>query len=181
MDAGTPDEILAHRAAFGDRVAFEALLRRHYDRIFRLAWRMTGSRPDAEDVAQDVCCALVDRISSFRGEARFTTWLTGVVINACKDRGRRSSTFARLRTAFGVWSANAQGPDGRSLFDRSVLTDSLKKLDPGLLDAVVLVAGEGLSHAEAAQVLGVKEATVSWRMHEARKRLGKLLEADVHG
>lgn len=181
MDAGTPDEPLAHRTALGDREAFEALLRRHYDRIFRVAWRMTGSRHDAEDVAQDVCCALVDRIASYRGEARFTTWLTGVVINACRDRGRRSTTFSRLKSAFGVWSANAPPPDGRSLFERSVLTDGLKRLEAGLLDAVVLVAGEGLSHAEAAQVLGIKESTVSWRMHEARKKLGKLLEEDVHG
>jgi RNA polymerase sigma-70 factor (ECF subfamily) len=181
MEAATPDEALAQRAATGDRAAFEALLRRHYDRIFRLAWRMTGSRQDAEDVAQDVCCALVDRISSFRGEARFTTWLTGVTINACRDRGRRSSTFARLKDAFGVWTANAQQPDGRSLFERSVLTDGLKRLEAGLLDAVILVAGEGLSHAEAARVLGVKESTVSWRMHEARKKLGRLLEEDVHG
>ena len=58
-----PDRDLVDRAAAGDRNAFEALLRRHYDRIHRVAWRLTGSRVDAEDIAQDVCCALVGKIA----------------------------------------------------------------------------------------------------------------------
>src|SRR5215470_5177967 len=80
--ADDPDRDLVDRAAGGDRAAFEALLRRHYDRIHRVAWRVTGSRSDAQDIAQDVCCALVEKIGSFKGEARFTTWLVGIVVNA---------------------------------------------------------------------------------------------------
>ena len=74
--AGDPDAGLVAAAAAGDRSAFEALLRSHYDRIHGLAWQLTGSRADADDVAQDVCCALVEKIGSFRGEAKFSTWLT---------------------------------------------------------------------------------------------------------
>ena len=59
----------------GNRDAFETLLRAHYDRIHGLAWQLTGSRADADDIAQDVCCTLVEKIGSFRGEAKFTTWL----------------------------------------------------------------------------------------------------------
>ena len=54
----TPDETLAEAAAGGDRAAFAVLLGRHYDRIFALAFRLTGSRADAEDLAQEICAAL---------------------------------------------------------------------------------------------------------------------------
>src|SRR5262245_29016844 len=78
--AADPDADLVAKASGGDRGAFETLLRRHYDRIHRVAGRLTGSTADAEDVAQEVCCALVEKIASFRGEARFTTWLYGIVV-----------------------------------------------------------------------------------------------------
>ena len=68
-----PDSELVARAQAGERAAFEALLRRHYERMHRLAWRMTGSRHDADDVVQEVCCALVGKLGGFRHEARFTT------------------------------------------------------------------------------------------------------------
>ena len=71
--AGDPDADLVAAAAAGSRDAFEALLRRHYDRVHGLAWRLTGSRSDADDVAQDVCLALANKIASFRAEARFST------------------------------------------------------------------------------------------------------------
>ena len=83
--SGRADADLVAGAAAGERDAFELLLRRHYDRIHGLAWRLTGSRADAEDIAQEVCCALVEKIGSFRREAKFTTWLTGITFNACRD------------------------------------------------------------------------------------------------
>ena len=67
-----PDSSLVAAACAGDRDAFAALLERHYDRIHGLAWQLTGSRADADDIAQDVCCTLVEKIGSFRGEAKFT-------------------------------------------------------------------------------------------------------------
>jgi RNA polymerase sigma-70 factor (ECF subfamily) len=171
--ADDPDRELVARAAGGDRQAFAALLRRHYERIHRVAWRITGSRADAEDVAQDVCCALVEKIGSFRGEARFTTWLTGIVVNACHDHRRRRLSFARLRDGLVVLARLASGPDGRDAYRRGWLASELARLDPMLRATVVLVVGEELSHAEAARTLGVAESTVSWRMHEARRRLAR--------
>jgi RNA polymerase sigma factor (sigma-70 family) len=166
-----PDRDLVDRAAGGDRDAFESLLRRHYDRIHRIAWRVTGSRSHAEDVAQDVCCTLVEKIGSFKGEAKFTTWLTGVVVNACRDHRRRGLTLARLRERLSVLAGLAPRPDGRDAYRRSWLASELARLDPLLRDTVVLVVGEDLTHAEAARALGVAESTVSWRMHEARRQL----------
>lgn len=171
MSEGDPDAELVSRAVAGDRDAFAALLERHYDRIHGLAWQLTGTRADAEDVAQDVCCALVQRIGSFRGEARFSTWLCGIVVNACRDLQRRRRSFAGLTERLAVFAGLARGPDGRDLHDAMWIRSAVARLPTAYREAVVLVAGQQLTHAEAAAILGVAEATVSWRMHEARRRL----------
>ncbi|XSG81723.1 MAG: RNA polymerase sigma factor [Methyloligella sp. ZOD6] len=165
------DSVLVTAALEGDRAAFAALLERHYDRIHRIAWRATGSREDAEDIAQEICCGLVTKLSSFRGDAKFTTWLTGVALNACRDHFRRAASRARLMQGAAILAKLAPGPDGRDLYRRSWLASDLAALDPPLRETVILVAGEEMSHAEAASVLGVAESTVSWRMLQARRRL----------
>ena len=172
VESGVTDNELVDRASRGDRAAFEALLRRHYDLMHRVAWRVTGSQIDAQDICQDVCCALVERIASFRGEAKFTTWLIGIVRNACHDHYRRSSALTRLKDHLAVFAGTAVQPDGRDLFRRSWLASELARLEPLLRETVVLVVGEGMTHAEAAQALGVAESTVSGRMYEVRQKAG---------
>lgn len=169
-DGGATDDDLVSLATQGNRAAFEALLRRHYDLMHRVAWRMTGSQTDAQDICQDVCCALVERIASFRGEAKFTTWLVGIVRNACHDHHRRHSTLTRLKGHLAVLAEMAAPPDGRDLFRRSWLASELARLSPLLRETVVLVVGEGMTHAEAATALGVSELTISGRMHELRRQ-----------
>ncbi|APG11106.1 RNA polymerase sigma-70 factor (ECF subfamily) [Bradyrhizobium elkanii] len=171
-DGGATDDDLVSLATQGNHAAFEALLRRHYDLMHRVAWRMTGSRTDAQDICQDVCCALVERIASFRGEAKFTTWLVGIVRNACHDHHRRHSTLTRLKGHLAVLAEMAAPPDGRDLFRRSWLASELARLSPLLRETVVLVVGEGMTHAEAATALGVSESTISGRMHELRRQAG---------
>lgn len=171
-DGDTRDDDLVSLATQGNRAAFEVLLRRHYDLMHRVAWRMTGSQADAQDICQDVCCALVERLASFRGEAKFTTWLVGIVRNACHDHHRRYQTLARLKGHVAVLAEMAAPPDGRDLFCRSWLASELARLSPLLRETVVLVAGEGMTHAEAATALGVSESTISGRMHEVRRQAG---------
>lgn len=166
-----PDSALARAAAAGDRKAFEALLERHYDRVHGLAWRLTGSRADADDVAQDVCCTLVEKIGTFRGDAKFGTWLCGITYNACRDLRRRRRSFAGLTERLAVLAGLHKAPDGRDLYDSIWMRSAIARLKPAYRDAAVLVAGEQLSHSEAAEILGVAEATVSWRMHEVRRLL----------
>lgn len=166
-----PDSELVRAATGGDRAAFGELLRRHYDRIHGLAWQLTGSRADADDVAQDVCCALVEKIASFRGDSKFTTWLYGIVFNACRDLRRRRRSLTGLTARLGVLAGLARPPDGRDLYDSIWLKSAIARLKPAFRDTAVLVAGHQLSHAEAAEILGVAEATVSWRMHEVRRLL----------
>ena len=136
-----------------------------------IAWQMLGSRADAEDIAQDVCCTLVEKIGGFRGDAKFSTWLCGIVFNACRDHHRRRRSFTGFAQKLTVLVGLTQGPDGRDLHDRMWIESAVSRLKPAYRDTVVLVAGQQLSHAEAAEILGVTESTVSWRMHEVRKML----------
>jgi len=174
------DAELATRAAKGDREAFRALLERHYDLVFRLSHRLLGDRADAEDVTQDVCVSLARRLGSFRGDSRFSTWLYTVTVNACRDFARRRASIAALNRTYtevsGMSEADASERARRAVW----LKETLASLDEGLRETAVLVLAEELSHAEAAEVLGIKEATVSWRMHELRKKL-KALAASYEG
>jgi RNA polymerase sigma-70 factor (ECF subfamily) len=162
---------LVRSAVAGDRAAFGRLLERHYGLIHALAWRLTGSRADADDIAQDVCCALVEKIHSYRGEARFTTWLCGIVYNQCRDWRRRRRSFGGFAGKLAVLAGLASPPDGRDAYDAIWLKSAIARLKPAYRDAAVLVAGQQLTHAEAAEILGIAEATVSWRMHEVRRML----------
>ena len=105
----TDDNALAMAAGGGDRAAFAALIDRHYDRIFRFAWRLTGAADQAEDLAQDVSILLARRIRQFRGDAKFTTWLYQVTLNAARDAGRRNATRGKATGGFffpDPWSKN---------------------------------------------------------------------------
>ena len=174
VESPDPDRDLVDRACAGDRNAFEALLRRHYDRMYRLAWRLTGSTSDAEDIAQEVCCKLVEKLAGFSGQAKFSTWLFGIVVNASRDYRRRNLTLARIKEQLSVLANLSPKPDGRDLYRRDWLVSALSCLAPHLRETVVLVACEGLTHAEAALILGVAESTVSWRMHEVRRQLAPM-------
>lgn len=167
----TPDETLASAAASGDRAAFAALVMRHYDRIFGLCWRLTGTRDQAEDLAQDICASLPARLHGWRGDARFTTWLYRVVVNAAHDARRRAATRARASDGWGTWEVARQDEmaDDRAALDW--LTHAMTHLPPELRDTVALVLGEELSQAEAGAVLGLSEGTIAWRMSEVKKRL----------
>jgi RNA polymerase sigma-70 factor (ECF subfamily) len=79
------DETLAMRAAQGCRASFALLLDRHYDRIYRLAWRWTGSRTAAEDIAQEVAVKLARAIRVYRADAAFTTWLHRIAYTTTVD------------------------------------------------------------------------------------------------
>lgn len=174
FDPGSdPDADLLSAAIAGDRDAFAALLRRHYDRVHGLAWQLTGSRADADDVAQDVCCALVEKIAGFRREAKFSTWLCGIVYNACRDLHRRKRSFGGFTTRLAVLAGLARAPDGRDLYNSIWLKSAIMRLKPAYRDTAILVVGQQLTHGEAAVILGVAEATISWRMREVRRLIAE--------
>lgn len=168
------DADLVAAAITGDRDAFGTLLTRHYDRIHGLAWQLTGTRSDADDIAQDVCCTLVEKIQGFRGDAKFTTWMCSIVFNATRDHRRRRRAFAGFTDRLAVLVGLAPVPDGRDAYDAAWIEGALARLKPAYRDAAILVAGQQLTHAEAGEILGVAEATISWRMHQVRRMIGGL-------
>ena len=176
----TPDDMLAEAARGGDRAAFATLIGRHYDRIFGLAFRLTGSRADAEDLAQDICAALPVKLMHWRAEARFTTWLYRVVVNAAHDLRRRQATRARAAQGWGDWEIARQDEIAAERDRMDWLGQAMTRLSPELRDTVALVLGEELTQAQAAEVLGVSEGTIAWRMSEVKKRL-KAMAAEEAG
>ena len=167
----TPDEMLASAAARGDRDAFAALVARHYDRVYGLAYRLCGNRADAQDMAQDICAALPAKLRNWRGEARFTTWLYRVVMNAAHDQRRRQAVRSKAASGWGDWEIARQDEMGVQAAALDWLTLTMRRLPVELRDTVALVLGEEMTQAEAASVLGLSEGTVAWRMSEVKKRL----------
>jgi RNA polymerase sigma-70 factor (ECF subfamily) len=178
MRMETPDEALAAAAASGDREAFAALLARHYDRLLGLAFRLSGSRAEAEDLTQDICCALPGKLQGFRREARFTTWLYRIAVNAAHDRRRRAATRARAADGWGDWEVNRQAGIAEGQAAEAWLMATMARLAPELRDTVALTLGEEMNQAEAAEVLGVSEGTIAWRMSEVKKRLRAMARAE---
>ncbi|QMU57097.1 MAG: sigma-70 family RNA polymerase sigma factor [Boseongicola sp.] len=173
------DEALAKAAAGGDGDAFSALISRHYDRLFRFAFRLTGRREDAEDLVQDICVVLPTKLRAFRGEARFTTWLYRVAVNATHDRRRRAAAHARAAEGWGEveLARRAEADEARVALDW--LQAAMASLPEDLRDTLALTLEDGMTHGAAAEVLGVSEGTVSWRMSEVKKRLRALKDAEL--
>lgn len=172
------DEALVHRACAGDREAFARLIERHYDRIYRVGARVLDDAAAAEDLAQEVCVGLVAKLASFRGDSRFTTWLYRVVVNAALDAMRRNGARQRSERDYAERVELARTDHAARVEQSAWLRQTLRRLPEELRLTVVLVLDEGLRHAEAGAVLGVSEATVSWRMHQVHKHLRTLGTAD---
>ncbi len=173
MRMDVSDEDLAEAAARGDRTAFSALMERCYDRLFRLAFRLTGSRAEAEDLTQDVCAALPAKITRFGGQALFTTWLYRVVVNAAHDRRRRLASHRRAAEGWGAWEIARLEADAESAQQVDWLITAMRSLPDDLRDTLALVLDE-VTHAQAAAILGISEGTVSWRISEAKKKLKEI-------
>lgn len=171
------DTDLALEAAKGDRRAFERLLTRNYDRIYRVAYRVIGNRSEAQDVAQEICTGLPAKLKGFRGDAAFSTWLYRVVMNAGRDQLRRKAAQQRITSEWGNVQVLHRETDAQKLAELDWLTRAVTKLSDDLRETVALVLGEEMSHAHAGAVLGVSEGTISWRMSEVRKAL-KLMAAE---
>lgn len=178
--AEDPDRELVQRWKDGDDSAFEVLVKRHQDRVYRLLLRMMGSPDEAEDVAQETFLNLHRHGRRFRGEARFSTFVYRVAANAALNRrrslGRRRARLEKLshRQAAGddlpVTPRNPE--DATSGAELSVhVREALDKLSPSLRTPVVLYDLEGLAYGEIAKILGVAEGTVKSRIHRARKAL----------
>jgi len=175
-----PDREVVTRWQAGDMEAFTTLVQRHEGRVFRLLLRMTGSREEAEDVAQETFLSLHRHGHRFRQECRFSTFVYRVAANAALNR-RRSLKRSRdrvnrleVRQAAGDDLPHApRNPEDAAagLEIEARVQEALLQLPDSLRLPVVLYELEGLSYSEIASVLGLAEGTVKSRIHRARQVL----------
>jgi len=176
------DTELIKSAQGGDSHAFEALVNSYYEVMFKMAFKWCGNRDDAEEITQDACIKLARGIGSYKFNSAFTSWLYVLVINTAKDFYKKQSRRPAESEAHpGYQKAATEGNSEERLYAQQVWAQ-VRQLPEGERAALILVMNDGLTHKEAAKLLGVKESTVSWRVHEARKKLISIFgKEQAHG
>ena len=183
---GDDDAHLLRAYGEGDEEAFAQLFERHYDRVYRLAYRYAGSATDAEDLAQRVFLKVMQAASTFEPRARFTTWLFRVTANECLSyiRSRqRSLELTGVEGAAELQSSQTVDPAEEVLRDelaREVRAAVLTLPERQRL-AVVLSRYEGLSYAQIADALGVSVQAVKSLVNRAHTALREKLRRSIDG
>jgi RNA polymerase sigma-70 factor, ECF subfamily len=179
------DQALIERCRSGDVAAFEPLVEKYRDRVWRLAFNVVRDREDAWDVTQEAFIRAWQALPSFRGQSAFYTWLFRIVVNVASDRARqraaRGRAFGTERVPEEEWERTMvdQGapPDveAKRAEDRERITRALAALPEHHRTIIMLSDLEGLSYREIAEVLDIPMGTVMSRLHNARKRLRDVL------
>jgi RNA polymerase sigma-70 factor (ECF subfamily) len=162
---------LVRRSASGDQDAFKALFDAHSALVFNVAYRMLRNRTEAEDLLQEVWLVVFREIGGFRGESRFTTWLTSITANRCINRSIQKRRQAQHYERF---SERAQAPGAPADPDERVQR-ALASLpeEARLLATLRYVAGS--SYEEIAETLGCPLGTVKSKMYRVHEALRKAL------
>lgn len=183
MHSNSSDKKLIEQAIEGSSYAFECLIERHYMMIFKTAFKWCGTRENAEDIAQEVCIKLAHNLDKFQNESKFTTWVYRIIINTAKDYQKKINNQINKEQSFAEEEKRIRNEVKEMIgdnvtYDKVIKYDifqELNKLPTKLKDAVILVYAEEMSHKEAGEILGCPEATVSSRIHNAKKKLKKIL------
>jgi RNA polymerase sigma-70 factor (ECF subfamily) len=179
------DLALVDASASGDVAAFEELVRRYDRKLLRIAQRMTHSLEDAEEVVQDAFLKAYFALSRFERKSKFSTWLIRIVTNECLMKLRKRRRYAaeisleapdgeHLPMDLADWAPNPEQLYARSEL-REILHEALEQLRPALRVVFVLRDVEGLSIADTAAVLKLREAAVKARLLRARLQLREKL------
>lgn len=190
-DEHVADEALARRAGAGDEAAFELLVERHQNRVYRLAMRMMSNPSDAEEIVQEAFLNAYRGLSSFRADAKFGTWLYQIVVNGALARrrsaGRRPTTSLEEQCPrFDATAPRELGIAARAddLLERKQLRrriqDALDRLEEHHRTIFVLRDLEGLSTEEVAEIFAIQEPAVRQRLHRARLQLREILGDLLH-
>jgi RNA polymerase sigma-70 factor (ECF subfamily) len=174
---GPDDHELITRAQAGEEQAFEALVRRHQGRAWRVARNMVASDEDAQDLAQEAFLRVFRSIDRFDFRHDFTTWLYRIVTNLAIDhlrkrRPQQSTTSTDDEEAdLELTDPAGEGPSAR--FERSetaaAVRECLASLAPHFQSVLVLRELEGLPCNRIAEIVGATHVTVRWRLHRGRK------------
>lgn len=169
----------------GDAECFESLYKLHKRRVYSLCLRMIGNIEAAEDLTQDAFLQLYRKISSFRGDSAFSTWLHRLTVNIVlmhlRKKGLPVVSLDELLDAPEEGGAKKEvATQDQSLagsIDRLVLERAVASLAPGCRIIFVLHDVEGYEHNEVAEMLGCSTGNSKSQLHKARMRLRKLLKA----
>jgi RNA polymerase sigma-70 factor (ECF subfamily) len=158
-------------AQAGDLAAFESLVRAYQGDVWRFAYHLTRDRSAADDVSQEAFLRAFRAIGSYRGEAKFTSWLLRIVRNCAMDTYRRTARDADLaeRSAAEAAGHGRPEPGGpASVEERLRIAEAIRRLPNDLREPFVTIEVLGFSYEEASVILGVKVGTLKSRMHRAR-------------
>jgi RNA polymerase sigma-70 factor, ECF subfamily len=166
---------LVERAQRGERRAFEALYREHVGRVYALCLRMSGDTDRAEELTQDVFVRAWTRLSNFRGDAAFGTWLHRIAVNAVLQK-RRGDKRREMR----IETRENLELEGAATRERPAETMDLERAVAGLPEgarAVFLLHDvQGYKHHEIADMMGLAVGTTKAQLHRARRLLREMLE-----
>jgi RNA polymerase sigma-70 factor, ECF subfamily len=172
---GLSDEQLLDQFLAGRRACFDALVRRHEDRIFALALRMMGDRSEALDASQEIFLTLWRRARSFRGDSSFSTWLYRIGINTCHDLLRKRKRVPQPQEELPESVDRRPGlEEGVAL--RLDLARALATIQGDYRDAVLMHDLGGVPYEEIARLTGVPVGTVKSRISRGRRALAEVLE-----
>ncbi len=187
------DQLLIEQCLAGDTQAFGELVLRYQDRIFNALLMMVGSHEDARDLAQEAFVHAYRKLSSFRGDSQFYTWLFRIAVNATisfrrKHARRKTVSVDAAREASGLEPVD-DSPDispSRGLEtseQQAIVKRALSELSDDFRTALVLTEIEGMSYEEAAAICECPIGTIRSRVHRARadlkEKLRILLKQDV--
>ena len=178
-----PDHEALEACRRGDKGAFDVLVERHHQRVFRLAVRLLGDENGALDAAQEAFVKAWRALPRFEGGSLFTTWLTRITINQCRNELRKLGTVKHGRprsldeplagtdgTRADALAAPTRAPweDLRGREVRAAFREVLACLEPEDREVLLLKEVEGLSYEDMAAVLAIPTGTVRSRLHRAR-------------
>jgi RNA polymerase sigma-70 factor (ECF subfamily) len=180
-----PDEEIVARVVGGETELFELLMRRHNQSLFRILRGVADRAGDAEELLQDAWVKAFQHLATFRGEARFSTWVARIAIHEAGARARRGRRFEALSP---VVEEALRAPRGEEPLHRAetselrrLLEEAIDGLSPALRAVLVLRDVEGLSTAETAAALDLSAEAVKVRLHRARTALRGALDRSLGG
>jgi RNA polymerase sigma-70 factor (ECF subfamily) len=176
------DAQLIARAQRGDEEAFAALFEAHKRRVYSLCLRMTGNTAEAEDLTQEAFLQLYRKISTFRGESAFSTWLHRLAVNVVlmhlRKKGLQQISLDEVDTSQDEPVKRDYGSDDRRLtgsVDRIGLQHAIADLPPGYRAVFVLHDVEGYEHNEIAEIMKCSVGNSKSQLHKARMKLRERL------
>ncbi len=162
------------RARQADTAAFESLYRLHIDRVYGLCLRMTGNASEAEDCTQEAFIQAWNKLSNFRGDSAFGTWLHRISVNSVLGRIRKSRREQdRMQAVTDISPAPETVGDSGNFED---LQNAVDDLPDGARHVFVLHAVYGYSHDETGEMLGIATGTSKAQMHRAKRLLAQNLK-----